>query len=123
MRLKTLGLMLTAFGLLVGTAFADDESIARHLQKKLVEAKQQGKLKNFKLDMEVKDGVVIFRGRVASKQQKDLVLRTAQLAHNLGVAEIRDGITVKSTATAAVSRLWGLSVKQTTNALSIVSGK
>ena len=63
--------MLAALAIFVGSAvYADDEQIANHLYKKLSEAKQQGSLKNFSLDLEVKDGVVYFSGRVASKTQK-----------------------------------------------------
>lgn len=97
MRRKIFGIMLAAFALFVGTVgYADDEKIANHLYKKLSEAKQQGSLKNFSLDMEVKDGVVYFSGRVNNKTQKSLVLTMAQKAQDLGVVEIRDGITVKA---------------------------
>lgn len=97
MRRKTFGMMLAALAIFVGSvAQADDEKIANHLYKKLSEAKQQGSLKDFSLDMEVKEGVVYFSGRVATKTQKSLVLTMAQKAQNLGVVEIRDGISVKA---------------------------
>ena len=95
MRRKLVGSMLAALVLFVGSVVqADDEQIANHLYKKLSEAKQQGSLKDFSLDMEVKDGVVFFSGRVATKTQKSMVLTLAQKAQKLGVVEIRDGITV-----------------------------
>lgn len=104
MRRKTLGLMLAALAIFVGSVVqADDEQIANHLYKKLSEAKQQGSLKDFSLDMEVKNGVVYFSGRVSSGSQKDMVLSLAQQAHSLGVVEIRDGISITQTrSTSAV---------------------
>lgn len=110
MRRKTFGLMLAALAIFVSSvACADDEKIANHLYSKLSEAKQQGTLKNFSLDMEVKDGVVFLTGRVATKTQKSLVLTMAQKAQHLGVVEIRDGIRVAAKtetakATPAVAR-------------------
>ena len=96
MRRKSLGLMLAALAIFVGTsAYADDDKIANHLYKKLSEAKQQGSLKNFSLDLEVKDGVVFYSGHVGSSTQKNLVLTLAQKAQGLGVVEIRDGIKIK----------------------------
>lgn len=95
MRRKTFGMMLAALAIFVGSVVnADDEKIANHLYKKLSEAKQQGSLKDFTLDMEVSDGVVFLTGRVASQKQKSMVLTMAQKAQNLGVTEIRDGITI-----------------------------
>ena len=81
MRRKSIGLMLAAFAILVGSVVnADDEKIAKHLYNKLSEAKQQGSLKNFTLDLEVKDGVVFFSGRVTDKTQKVMVFVTALLS-------------------------------------------
>ena len=102
MRRKSIGLMLAAFAILVGSVVnADDEKIAKHLYNKLSEAKQQGSLKNFTLDLEVKDGVVFFSGRVTDKTQKVMVLTLAQKAQPLGVVEIRDGIAVAPKPVAA----------------------
>ncbi|MEC9091388.1 MAG: BON domain-containing protein [Planctomycetota bacterium] len=95
MRRKTIGIMFAALAFFIGSVLnADDEKIANHLYKKLSEAKQQGSLKDFSLDMEVKEGIVYFSGRVASKTQKSLVLTMAQKAQELGVVEIRDGISI-----------------------------
>lgn len=95
MRRKTFGLMLAALAIFVGSVVnADDEKIANHLYKKLSEAKQQGTLKDFTLDMEVSEGVVFLTGRVTSQKQKSMVLTMAQRAQNLGVVQIQDGITI-----------------------------
>lgn len=105
MRRKTFGMMLAALAIFVGSVVnADDEKIANHLYKKLSEAKQQGSLKDFTLDMEVADGVVFLKGRVATKKQKSMVLTMAQKAQNLGVTEIRDGITIGEKITSVADK-------------------
>lgn len=104
MRRKSFGMMLAALAILVGSAVhADDEQIANHLYKKFSAAKQQGTLKNFTLDMEVKEGVVFLTGRVASQKQKSMVLTMAQKAQPLGVVEIRDGISIGTAKRVPVS--------------------
>ncbi len=111
-----------AFAMLVAvvpaSAHADDQAIANHLVEQLRTAQQNGSLKDFSLDMNVKEGVVWFKGTVATSQQEQMVLRTAQLAKNLGVVKIVDEISVRPDVAAApvkqASMATGSSVRQTT---------
>jgi osmotically-inducible protein OsmY len=69
-----------------------DAEITSEILGQLGLAKKAGKLKNFDLDVSTVDREVWVRGYVATQQQKDLVLSTAQ--HIPGVARVMDEVTV-----------------------------
>lgn len=101
MRRFVLGVAIACLFAAPNMVSAGDNEIATHIEQKLREANQDGRLKNFGLDMHVSDGVVWFKGYVATPEQEKLVLTTAQQAKNLGVVKIVDEITVKTVATPA----------------------
>lgn len=101
MRRLILGLAVAAATLLPNFAVADDNDIARHIMAQLQMEQQRGALKGFHVDMRVDQGTVWYKGFVSNQAQKDLILRTAQQAHNLGVVQVVDDITVQSAAPVA----------------------
>jgi len=69
-----------------------DSEITSEILGQLGQAKRTGKLRNFDLDVTTVDGEVWVRGYVASQQQKDMVLATAQRAN--GVLRVMDEVSV-----------------------------
>ncbi len=102
MRRLLLGLVVAVATLVPNIATADDQEIARHIMSKLQLEQQRGALKGFHVDMRVDQGTVWYKGFVSSSDQKDLILRTAQQAQNLGVVQVVDDITVRAEQQAAV---------------------
>ena len=98
MRRFVLGAVIACLFAAPTMVLAGDNEIAAHIEKKLREANEAGQLKNFGLDMHVTDGVVWFKGYVASAEQEKLVLTTAQRAGKLGVKKIVDEIEIKEVA-------------------------
>lgn len=74
----------------------DDEAIAKAIFSRLSQAKQSGQLRNFKLDMNVKDGIVWLNGQVSSAAQKNLALDIA--ARTNDVVQVVDQVAVRSVA-------------------------
>ena len=95
MRRLLLGLVVAIATLVPNIAMADDQEIARHIMSKLQTEQQQGALKGFHIDMRVDQGTVWYKGFVSNQEQKDLILRTAQQAQNLGVVQVVDDITIR----------------------------
>lgn len=83
-------------------ASADDQAIARHIIQRLNSAKENGQLKGFQVDLEVKDGTVWFRGSVATAAQEQLVLSAGQTAP--GALKVVDGIDVQAANTPVAAR-------------------
>ncbi len=96
MRRLLLGLVVAVATLVPNFAMANDQAIARHIMSRLQLEQQRGALKGFHVDMRVDQGTVWYQGFVSSQDQKDLILRTAQEAANLGVVQVVDDITVRS---------------------------
>ena len=72
---------------------APDQDIAKLLITKLNDAKRSGKLKGFSIDIHVEaDGTLWVSGRVANKEQKDLVLDIASRIK--GVKQVVDDLTI-----------------------------
>jgi hypothetical protein len=74
-----------------------DSEITAEILGQLGQAKRGGQLRNFDINVSTADGEVTVRGSVASSQQKDLVLGTAQRAH--GVRRVVDDLTVNTVRT------------------------
>ena len=96
MRSLLLGVVVAVATLIPNLAAANDQAIARHIMTKLQLEQQRGALKGFHVDMRVDQGTVWYQGFVANQQQKDLILRTAQQAKDLGVVQVVDDITIQS---------------------------
>lgn len=69
-----------------------DEVIAKAIFSRLSQAKQNGQLRNFKLDMNVEEGTVWMNGEVTSPKHKSLALDIASRTH--GVVKVVDQIAV-----------------------------
>jgi osmotically-inducible protein OsmY len=69
-----------------------DEEIAKAIFGRLSQAKQNGQLRNFKLDMNVEDGTVWMNGQVTSPKYKNLALDIA--SRTRGVVKVVDQIAV-----------------------------
>jgi osmotically-inducible protein OsmY len=78
-------------------ASVSDSEITAEILGQLGQAKRGGQLRNFDINVSTADGEVTVRGSVASSQQKDLVLGTAQRAH--GVRRVVDDLTVNTVRT------------------------
>ena len=74
-----------------------DADITSDILGQLGQAKRVGHLRNFDINVSTVDGEVTVRGNVASSQQKDLVLGTAQRSH--GVRRVVDDLTVSAVRT------------------------
>lgn len=102
MRRSVIGwLVMTLATLMPAMAVAGDQEIANHIVQKLKLEKEQGKLKGFGIDMHVDQGTVWFQGHVATPEQKQLVMKTAQEAKQFGLVQIVDDINIKADSTAA----------------------
>lgn len=96
MRRFMLGLAIAMMAALVpGIADGNDQAIAQHITNKLKIEQQRGNLTGFHLDLRVDRGTVWYKGFVSNQEQKNLVLRTAQRAKNLGVVQVVDDIEVR----------------------------
>ena len=75
---------LVTMGVLAVSALApavsrgDDQEIAQTIIQRLQSVRDEGKLKGFKVDLEVDHGTVWVRGHVSQRQQLDLVLDVAR---------------------------------------------
>lgn len=74
-----------------------DADITAEILGQLGQAKRGGQLRNFDINVSTVDGEVTVRGSVASNQQKDLVLGTAQQA--VGVRRVVDDLNVVAVRT------------------------
>ncbi len=77
--------MLAAVGLAPAVVLADDAQIARQVVEQLQQHKEQGRLKGFGVDLQVKDGVVYLQGHVGSPEQRNTLLESAR-----GVPGVKD---------------------------------
>ncbi|MFK7737698.1 MAG: BON domain-containing protein [Pirellulaceae bacterium] len=96
-------------------AYGGDRDIAKAVMSQLQQHKAAGSLKGFDLDMQVEDGIVYLDGRVASREQRDLVARAA--AYQVGINNIVNDLKVvspaKSSGIRPVTRIKpGTAVKQ-----------
>ncbi len=57
---------------------ADDVAIAKQLSKELKQAKEEGNLQQFRINVKVEDGTVWMKGHVASDEHRDLALNHAR---------------------------------------------
>ncbi len=88
------------FGVVIATmtaampswALGGDREIAEGIMSQLQQAKSQGRLKGFDLDLKVESGVVYLSGNVRSSAQRDLVLSAVD--RTTGVAEVVDQLQV-----------------------------
>lgn len=100
MRRKYFGLALAAVAALgpnltgAGTAWGGDREIAQSIIERLKISRDEGKLKNFNLDMKVDDGVVLFRGSVNSVDQRGVVMAASEGIE--GVREVVDELNVET---------------------------
>jgi hypothetical protein len=78
-----------------------DEEIAKAIFGRLSQAKQNGQLRNFKLDMNVEDGTVWMNGQVTSPKHKNLALDIA--SRTRGVVKVVDQIAVHAVPAIQVS--------------------
>jgi len=113
MRRKYLGLAIaaiTAFG--PASAFGGDREIAQEIMTRLKSQRDSGALKDFSLDMKVDQGVVLFRGKVSEKAQKQVVLQAADGVD--GIRNVVDQVTVveAQTKTADAAKPQKVVVKQ-----------
>lgn len=76
---------------------ADDQAIAQNILQKLQDKKESGKLKGFDINLDVEDGSVWMKGRVATQEQQDLALDVARRVP--GVTQVVNDLTVASTST------------------------
>lgn len=79
-------------------ATVNDDDLARDIMSQLKDLKAAGKLRGFSLEVKPQNGQIWMIGRVASEQQKQLVLNTA--ANVPGVRQVVDALRVE-TATAS----------------------
>lgn len=94
MRRKYFGWAIAAAALLgPQAASAGDREIAGQIIERLKVNRSAGELKDFKFDMKVNDGVVLFRGSVTEDRQRELVLAAADGIE--GVSEVVDQIAIK----------------------------
>jgi len=77
-----------------------DAAITDEALRRLSQAKSQGELRNFELDLSTVEGEVWVRGVVINPAHKDLVLRTVQRVP--GVTKVIDDITVGARSASAV---------------------
>ena len=75
-------------------AWAGDHEIAEQIIERLKVDRDSGTLKEFTLDMQVDQGVVVFRGNVSKPSQKELLLRAANGVE--GVIKVVDEVEVTS---------------------------
>jgi osmotically-inducible protein OsmY len=88
------------FGVVIATmtaamptwALGGDREIAEGIMSQLQQAKSQGRLKGFDLDLKVESGVVYLSGNVRSSAQRDLVLSAVE--RTTGVADVVDQLQV-----------------------------
>jgi osmotically-inducible protein OsmY len=94
MRRRFAGLaMLAIFAATHSNLQADDREVAQQIIQQLKSHRDAGRLKGFKVDMKVDDGVVLFKGNVVNPAQRDLVLRAAEGIS--GVTRVVNEITVQ----------------------------
>ena len=73
-------------------ALGGDREIAEGIMSQLQQAKSQGRLKGFDLDLKVESGVVYLTGNVRNSAQRDLVL--AAVERTTGVSDLVDQLQV-----------------------------
>ena len=78
------------------TIDGDDDALASAVIAELQKLKDRGQLRDFDLDLEVTNGSVWIKGRVASSKQQSLVLNSA--ARVSGVRQVVNDLAVKQTA-------------------------
>lgn len=99
MRRFVFGMTMFSFALLApGWATANDQEIAKQIVQKLKQRQDQGELKGFSLDLQVKEGVVWLKGHVSDNEQEYLALDIARRVP--GVVKVVDAIDVNESATA-----------------------
>ena len=74
MRRILVGMAIMALMSMPISAWAGDREIAEQIISKLKSHRDSGALKDFKVDLKVKDGVVALKGSVATIKQRELVL-------------------------------------------------
>ena len=111
MRRKYFGLAIAAAALLgPQSAFAGDREIAGQIINRLKANRAAGQLNDIKFDMNVKDGVVLFRGSVSADRQRDLVLAAADGID--GIEQVIDKIQVGGgeTTTESIGPVAGVAI-------------
>ncbi|MCC6509073.1 MAG: BON domain-containing protein [Pirellulaceae bacterium] len=108
------------FGVVIATvtaalpswAFGGDREIAEGIMSQLQQAKSQGRLKGFDLDLKVESGVVYLTGNVRSNAQRELVLDAVD--RTTGVADLVDQLKVTGEGRDSRNFSLGQAVKQST---------
>jgi hypothetical protein len=101
MRRLVLGIAVAVTSLIPVLGMADDQQIADYIKSRLQAEQQQGNLRGFNVDMRVENGTVWFKGHVSNSTQETTILKTAQQAGHLGVTQVVDDISVRTTAAPA----------------------
>lgn len=73
-----------------------DNVLAKKIAEQLATLKKSGELKSFNIQLDVKDGAVTLVGHVASKDQQQLALKTAQATPN--VKRVINKLTIREAA-------------------------
>ncbi|MBM3999193.1 MAG: BON domain-containing protein [Planctomycetes bacterium] len=112
MRRVFVGLAVTLASFAPTWVRADDQQIAQQIVQELKAEQSAGKLRGFKIDLEVEEGTVLLTGRVSDAQQQKLALdvarRTAgvkQVVNDLRVADGHAKGGEKETPRFSLSRL------------------
>ena len=94
MRRFKVGLAFLAFALLTPIGVqADDRQIAKEIVDKLQEKKQEGELRNFSIDLQVKEGAVYLEGYVTQPDHQTAAIDIARRVN--GVKRVYDNLEVK----------------------------
>jgi hypothetical protein len=88
--------ILAAVAFMPTMLLADDEQIAQTVVQRLKTEQDMGSLRDFELDLEVDNGQVWMKGRVADPQQQNLVLEVARRVP--GVTQVVNDMEVASSA-------------------------
>ena len=86
--------MLAFFAATHTSLVANDRDVAQQIIQELRTHRDAGRLKGFKVDMKVEEGVVLFRGEVDNLAQRAIVVRAAEGIN--GVTNIVNQITIRN---------------------------
>jgi hypothetical protein len=99
MRRIVFSLAMLTVALAPAVLAADDQQIAQTVVERLARQKDAGALRDFNLDLQVDNGQVWMKGRVASSQQQQFVLDIARRVP--GVTQVVNDLKVEATASSA----------------------
>ncbi len=96
MRRVFVGLAITLASFAPSWVRADDQQIAQEIVQELKAHQSAGKLRGFRIDLQVEEGTVLLTGRVADPQQQQLALEIAQNAS--GVKQVVNDLEIQAAA-------------------------